>query len=99
MNVEIKKIELDEDIFLLENILSPEECEVLIAASEEVGYEEATVFDGRQHRMIKGVRNNLRLIADDEEFAEELWGKVAYFFTEIIQGFKSYGLKTLYNFS
>ena len=98
MNQEIRKIEVAEDIFVLENLLSPEECEVLIYSSEELGFEEATIFDGREHRMLKSVRNNLRLVSYDQEFANELWGKVKPYFSESIHTYKSCGLNERFRF-
>lgn len=98
MTKEIRKIELGEDIFLLENILSKGECEALIDSSEKVGYEEATIFDGKSHRMLKSVRNNLRLIADDSVFADEIWKKVSGYFNESIFHFKAIGLNERFRF-
>lgn len=96
--IEIKKEVITNDIFLLHNILTDQECKDLILYSEQKGYEEATVFTGSSHQLIKGVRNNLRVIIDDQKYAIKIWDKVANFFTPKIDGFEAYGLNERFRF-
>ena len=95
---QITKQEIDNGIFVLHNVLSVEECQELIDQSEMQGYDEATVFNGSQHVMLKGVRNNLRVISDDYELAHKLWNRVGSFFTDSVDGFKAYGLNERFRF-
>lgn len=94
----ITKRQIADQVFVLDNVLSHGECKQLIEESEEKGYEEATVFTGRSHEMIKGIRNNLRVIVDDQLFADKLWGKVSMYFDEEIDGLKAYGLNERFRF-
>lgn len=96
--MKVVKTNITEDIFVLENVLSQEECKLLIAKSEKVGYEEATVFTGSEHRLIKGIRNNLRVIIDDTELIEKIWLKVSSFFQNEINDHKAYGLNERFRF-
>lgn len=95
---EIKKVDITQNIFVLENVLSKEECKLLIAKSENVGYEEATVFTGSEHKLIKGIRNNMRVLIDDQELSDNIWKKVAPFFEKEINGFSSYGLNERFRY-
>ncbi|MEC5146518.1 hypothetical protein [Chitinophaga sp. 212800010-3] len=65
------------DIFVLRNFLSPEECIALIEQSEALGYEEAMVDVGNGvQRMVKGVRNNERVLHKDQAYATFIWERL-----------------------
>lgn len=66
--------------FVIENVLSPEECAQWIEDTENLGYEPAlvNVGNGRQS-LISDVRKSSRYIVDDEERAKELWERVKGF--------------------
>lgn len=96
--VKIEQEVISEEIFLLHNILSEKECTELINFSENKGFEEATVFTGTTHRLIKGVRNNMRVIIDDQDYAQKIWEKVSIFFRKEINGFKAYSLNERFRF-
>lgn len=67
---------LEDHIYVVDNFLSHEECDELIAKSEKKKYKEAKVnLRGRQVLMTT-VRNNLRVMYKDRGYAEELWGKI-----------------------
>ena len=95
---EIVRIDIAEGIFVIENLLSNEECDQLIERSEAIGFHEATVFTGTTHRLIKGIRDNLRVIIDDDVLAESFWKRVSHFFDQPIDGFKAYGLNERFRF-
>lgn len=64
-------------IFTISNVLSPEECAEYITLTENIGYTPAGLTVGQdRYEMNPQVRNNDRVILDDEERAEELWGRV-----------------------
>ena len=94
----VNRVTITKDIFVLENVLTQEECKMLINNSEKVGYEEATVFTGSEHKLIKGIRNNLRVIIDDTELVEKIWLKVSCFFQNEIHDHKAYGLNERFRF-
>ncbi len=66
-----KEILHGEQVFLLHNFLSPQECAAHIARSEQSGYEEATITTSRGAVMEKSIRDNSRLIVDDHALASE----------------------------
>lgn len=60
-----------EKIFVIDNFLTQEECDALIARGESLGFEAATLGDA----VYTEVRNNSRVIFDDAELAASLWQK------------------------
>jgi len=60
----------DEDVFLIHDFLSPQECDHFIARSESVGFDEAPITTAAGPVMRKGIRDNSRAMIDDSELAE-----------------------------
>ncbi|SFO85997.1 2OG-Fe(II) oxygenase superfamily protein [Chitinophaga sp. YR627] len=95
----MEKIVYTQDIFTINDFLSHDECSALIGKSEEMGYEEATVdVGGGQQRMIKGVRNNERVLYKDELYAGLLWDRLKAFAPEGKSGESACGLNELFRF-
>lgn len=95
----MKKIDYDKDIFVVEDFLSPTECQALILASESIGYEEAKVDAGEgKQMMLKGVRNNDRILYTNEKLASELWEKARTFIPAVIGSYYAIGLNELFRF-
>jgi hypothetical protein len=59
------------------NFLILSECEELITMSESIGYEEALI-QTRDHGQVmdKEVRDNYRVLFDDEHLAKTMWSKI-----------------------
>ena len=72
----MKKIQHTPQIWTIENFLSEEECQNLIIFSENKSYQEATVSLKSGAKMIKNIRNNDRLIYEDEKLAQNYWQKL-----------------------
>ena len=83
---------LDDDVFTIENFLSVEQCEQLIAFSESLGFEAATVNTIGGHQMLPDWRNNTRVMTDDLERAAQLWERLRPFVPETIDGRKAVGV-------
>ena len=73
-------------------------CNKLIEKSEQVGFQEAEInIDGAQ-KMIKMVRNNERIMYQDEEYASFLWQKLQpYIKSEVGNSFAT-GLNEMFRF-
>ena len=71
--------------FTIENVLSVDECEQLIALSERRGYEQAlvNVGNGRQVAM-SDVRRSSRWMVDSESAADELWRRIERHVPDIV---------------
>lgn len=94
----MKKFELAEDIFIIEDFFSREECNDFIFSSELRGYEAAKVdIDGKQV-MLTSVRNNSRITFKDEALAEELWEKVMPYCVATVGMSQVIGLNEMFRF-
>ena len=72
----MKKIEYNEDVFVIEEFLSNQECKNLIAIAEEIGFEEAKVqVEKGVETLMKSIRNNERILYKNEQLAFELFEK------------------------
>ncbi|MBF4486121.1 2OG-Fe(II) oxygenase [Flavobacterium sp. CSZ] len=86
------------EIYTINNFLTIDECNKLIEKSEQVGFQEAEInIDGAQ-KMIKMVRNNERIMYQDEEYASFLWQKLQpYIKSEVGNSFAT-GLNEMFRF-
>ena len=82
-----------ENIFAIQGFLSGDDCDRLIALSEAIGYETATVGDV----VVTGFRNNGRVILDDPALAAELWDKARPFLPRV-GGWEPVGLNDRFRF-
>jgi predicted 2-oxoglutarate/Fe(II)-dependent dioxygenase YbiX len=71
---------LAQDICTIEGLLTPDECAAYISFSESQRYEEAPVTTGSGMVMMKELRNNDRVMLDDEAAAQTLYGKISEIF-------------------
>jgi hypothetical protein len=62
-----------EDVFVLDDFLSPGECDHFIARAEQAGFDEAPITTARGAVMRKDVRDNHRAMLDDPALAEQLF--------------------------
>lgn len=83
-----------EDIFVIHDLLSPEECDELISRSESLGYEAAAVGG----ESIPQLRNNGRAFLEDPTLAAELWRRAAPFVPRHREGHSACGLHERFRF-
>eukprot|EP00005_Dracoamoeba_jomungandri_P000434 CAMPEP_0174251454 /NCGR_PEP_ID=MMETSP0439-20130205/1276_1 /TAXON_ID=0 /ORGANISM="Stereomyxa ramosa, Strain Chinc5" /LENGTH=765 /DNA_ID=CAMNT_0015331777 /DNA_START=130 /DNA_END=2427 /DNA_ORIENTATION=+ len=76
-------------VFILDNFLSPEECQHYISESERVGYNVV------KKEFIPDYRNNERLTVNSHELATVFWDRASEMFEqEDLQGVRPYGFDT-----
>jgi 2OG-Fe(II) oxygenase superfamily len=63
-------------IWTLADFLTPRQCDDLIMLSESIGYDEATVSLPSGAQMMKGLRNNERLLYTDTVLADRYWQRL-----------------------
>ena len=68
--------------FTLDKVLSAEECAAFIAQAEAVGFTEAPVTTARGFVQMPELRNNRRVILDDEALAATIWARLRAWFAE-----------------
>jgi predicted 2-oxoglutarate/Fe(II)-dependent dioxygenase YbiX len=88
----LEQNEIADGIFVTRNVFTADECQKFIELSENTGYDAATVnaFGGAVRR--PDIRNNDRVILDDELFAEELWQLCKPFLPNVLNGRRALGL-------
>ena len=65
--------------FVIEDFLTHDECDSLIAKAHEMGFDESKVMTHTGEAMIKKIRNNERVIMDDSELADKLFNRAKDF--------------------
>jgi predicted 2-oxoglutarate/Fe(II)-dependent dioxygenase YbiX len=87
-----------DDLFVIHDFLSPEECEGYIALSESAGFGDAPInsFGGPVVR--KDVRNNDRVMIDDPQLAAHLWERLKPFVPDRSQFWLPAGLNERFRF-
>lgn len=95
----MKKIILHKEIFIVEDFLTKQECEDLILISERIGFEEAKVQTGNNiQSMVKGIRNNDRILYENQHLAERLFEKSKPFLEQNIDLYKIKDLNEMLRF-
>lgn len=85
-------------LWYIDGFLSPETCDQLILWSEQQGYDEAKVQIDGQQVMMKGIRNNSRVLVKDEALASRLWETLRPYLTDGNETLKPIGLNELFRF-
>jgi prolyl 4-hydroxylase len=67
----------EHDIFTVPHVLSAQECAALVAHAEALGFEAAPITTPRGFVMAPSVRNNTRVMLDDEARAAALWERLS----------------------
>jgi predicted 2-oxoglutarate/Fe(II)-dependent dioxygenase YbiX len=86
------KNDIAEHLFTISDLLTPAECEELIARGERLGFEAASVATAGGPQMMPGVRNNDRVTFDDPALADWLWQRVKPYVPHEIDGSVAVGL-------
>src|SRR5262245_47208337 len=89
---------LTDEIFVVTDFLSPEECDKYIEMSESFGYEDALVTTPEGQARRADVRNNERVIFDDVALAEELWRRVEDLVPTEMEGLRPIGVNECLRF-
>lgn len=93
-----KKNLLNNEIFTIDNILSPQECAEYINLTENIGYTDAPITTIRGFEMRPDIRNNQRVILDDTQRAFDLWQRVSNYIPSIIGRWQAVGLNERFRF-
>lgn len=87
-----------DDLFVVHDFLSSEECAQYIAASEAAGYGDAPINSFGGPVMRKDIRNNDRVMVDDPEFAAAIWDRLRPFVPDRTQFWVPVGLNERFRF-
>jgi predicted 2-oxoglutarate/Fe(II)-dependent dioxygenase YbiX len=89
---------LDDRIRCLHDAFTAEECAGFVRVAEAVGFHEAPITTSRGFVMRPDIRNNTRVIHDDERLAASLWERVAPAIPARIGGYTAVGLNERFRF-
>ena len=93
------KESLDGDcVFLIRGFATPLECEAFIVHSEKAGYEDAAITTAQGFVMNKDVRDNSRLIEDDQPLADRLWQRARPFVPSPLNGWRAVALNERFRY-
>ncbi len=94
----MEAVQHTETIWTIENFLSREECAEMIRLSEALGYEEAEVSLPGGARMMKGLRNNYRLLYQDVALPDRYWQKLKDYCPQVLDTSRAVGLNEQFRF-
>lgn len=86
------------EILEIPGFLSPAECTAFIAKSEAMGYEMAKVNAGSSQRIVRNIRNNERILHNDQGLADSLWAQLKEHVPSQIGLSEAIGLNELFRF-
>jgi len=89
---------LYDDVYVISQFLSPDECRKYIAIAEEVGFVDAPITTANGPVMRKGVRNNLRVMIDDPQEAALLWERAKKWAVSPFRGREAIGLNERFRY-
>jgi predicted 2-oxoglutarate/Fe(II)-dependent dioxygenase YbiX len=89
---------LDDDIFVVHDFLSPDECEHYRQWSESIGYVDAPITTSTGFQMRKDIRNNTRVMVDDFDLADRMWRRLRIFMAPRYGDFHVAGLNERFRF-
>jgi hypothetical protein len=87
-----------DDLFLVHDFLSQDECDYYTTLSESVGFGGAPITTSAGPVMRKDIRNNDRVMIDDPRLAETMWERVKPFFPERVSFWAPVGLNERWRF-
>ena len=95
----MKKIDYHKEIYVIEDFLSREECDELMAIADNIGFEEARVQVGNnQQNMLKGIRNNERIVYMNQELADKLYQRALPWIVPSIDDHVAVGLNEQFRY-
>jgi predicted 2-oxoglutarate/Fe(II)-dependent dioxygenase YbiX len=94
----MKKTGYGAGVFTIDNFLSPEECINYIQMSETIGYEKAEIITDEGSQIRKEIRNNDRVIFDDEKLATFIFERAKAFLPEDFEDWALIGLNERFRF-
>ncbi|MBI1184485.1 oxidoreductase, 2OG-Fe(II) oxygenase [bacterium] len=94
----MKPIKHSNQITEIEGFWNSEQCDELIARSEEIGFEPATVQTESGQKLVEHIRNNQRILFSDIILAESIWHQANRFVNAELGNSVAVGLNELFRF-
>jgi prolyl 4-hydroxylase len=91
-------VSLPLDVLTIPEVLSPAECSEHIAHAEQTGYEAAPIITPRGTLVDESIRNNDRVIVDDDSLAAFLWPRLRDHVPVFLDGCQVIGLNERFRY-
>ncbi|MDC0669076.1 2OG-Fe(II) oxygenase family protein [Nannocystis radixulma] len=98
MNTPTRNAIRGDGIFTVHDFCTADECAELLRLAHGIGFTAAPITTGRGFVMAPEVRNNTRVILDDEARAARLWQRLAPFVPERQDRWRAVGLNERFRF-
>jgi prolyl 4-hydroxylase len=89
---------ISDEIFTVSEFLSPAECDQYIAFSESSGFGDAPIKTSFGPAMMKDVRNNARVVAEDPGLAQLGWERAKVYIPDSLAGHHAVGVNERFRF-
>lgn len=83
---------ISEGIYTIANVLNPDECQEYVDWSESLSYESAPISLAGGAVMRPDLRNNVRVMIDDQRRAADIWSRLAPELPTTFEGRRPVGL-------
>lgn len=90
--------QLNEKVFTISDVFTPEECQHYIDFTEKIGYAPAPVTTPWGPEMMPDVRTNERVMFDDNNLAASLWQKLQPLIPAQLRTLQAVGLNERFRF-
>ncbi|MBY0459908.1 MAG: 2OG-Fe(II) oxygenase, partial [Gemmataceae bacterium] len=95
----MRKEELDgEQVFVIHDFLTPDECAEFVRLTEARGYSAAPITTAGGFVMAPEIRNNERVMIDDFAWAAKLWERAKPLIPSPFKGHEATGLNERFRF-
>jgi prolyl 4-hydroxylase len=94
----MKRQSIREGVFTVADVLSSDECTELVALAERHGFEIATINTRHGAEVDRDVRNNERVILDDQALANRLWVRISSVVPSFLAGRQARGVNERFRF-
>jgi hypothetical protein len=94
----MKRQSVREGVFTVAGVLSSDECIHLVALAERHGFEIATINTRHGAEVDQDVRNNERVILDDQALANRLWLRIRSAVPSLLAGRQARGVNERFRF-
>lgn len=90
--------QISQSIFTVHDFFTPDECAEYIDMTENIGYTDAPITTSWGPQLRPEVRNNTRVMVDDEARAESIWERAGEFVADWDENWSPIGLNERFRF-
>jgi hypothetical protein len=89
---------ITDEIFTVSDFLTVQECAEFVKLAESLGFSEAPINSAFGPQIRKDVRNNTRVMLDDEDRAASLWRRSEVFVPKVLGQWRAVGVNERFRF-